>query len=354
MLRTHDLDYAIGGFRLGPLSLNVASSAYFVLMGPPGSGKSVLLECICGLKAPRAGRVLIDGEDVTGRAPGARDIAYVPQDYALFPHLSVEGNIAFGLRARGVARADAARRVGHVAEALAIAHLLPRRVAGLSGGERQRVALARALVLEPKVLLLDEPVSALDEATRQDVCAQLLEAHRRFGLTTVHVSHNREEAYSLADAAGILNAGALVQTGSMEELLRRPRTAFVARFMRCENLLEGRSIGAAGTRTRIAVAVEILEVEGAVRDAATLVIRPEDIELAGQAPPWACNELTLTLTRTRNFGTHTRLELAGAFALIAHVPPAAAAGLRAGERVRVRIAPERIHVLPAHGGHAPM
>ena len=343
MLRANDLEYAVGAFTLGPLAIDVAPGEYFVLMGPAGSGKSVFLECVCGLRQPRAGRIAIANEDVTARAPGARAVAYVPQDYALFPHLDVARNIAFGLRVRGMGAAEAAGRAAETAAALGITHLLGRRTAGLSGGERQRVALARALVLKPRVLLLDEPVSALDEATRQEICAQLLAIHREFALTTIHVSHNQEEACTLADKAGIMNAGALVQTGSMEELLRRPQTEFVARFMRCENLLRGRA--AAGGATHVAIGAETIRVAGAPSGDVTLVIRPEDVQVSAGPRAGGQNEFAMTLARARSFGGFTRLELAGAFPLVAHVPRGAALTLDPGAQVRVHVPPERIHVI---------
>jgi molybdate/tungstate transport system ATP-binding protein len=346
VIRAENLSLTINAFTLGPLSLDIPSGEYFVLMGPAGSGKSVFLECLCGLKRFQTGRVMIGGADVTDRAPGNRPVAYVPQDYALFPHLSVERNIAFGLRAHGRPAIEARRRAAETAKVLGIEHLLSRATAGLSGGERQRVALARALVLEPTVLLLDEPVSALDEATRQDVCAQLLAIHRRFALTTIHVSHNQEEACTLADRAGVLSGGTLVQTGTMEDLLRRPRSVFVARFMRCENLLAGRAADdGGGELVRVAVDGEIFHVPGARRGALTLVIRPEDIEVRPNDAPRTINDFSLTLVRARSFGSYVRLEFTGAFPLVAHVQPAAVAALAPGRPVRVHIPPERIHVL---------
>jgi ABC-type sugar transport system ATPase subunit len=233
MIRTEEISFHVGTFQLERLSIDIAKGEYFVLLGPPGSGKTIFLECLCGLKRLASGRIYIDERDVTDLEPRARGIGYVPQDYALFPHLSVERNIAFGLRVRG--RTEA--KVGETAELLDIRHLLSRRIDGLSGGEKQRVALARALVLQPKILLLDEPVCALDEVTRQEVCAQLLGIQRRLGLTTIHVSHNLEEAFSVADRAAILRKGVLQQAGTLDELLCKPSSEFVARFMRCEKRL---------------------------------------------------------------------------------------------------------------------
>ncbi len=240
MIRTEEISLRLGEFELKRLSIEVAKEEYFILLGPPGSGKTIFLECLCGLKRVDSGRIFIDGRDVTNLEPRARGIGYVPQDYALFPHLSVERNIAFGLNVRGQPQ----EKITGTAEMLGISHLLSRGIDGLSGGEKQRVALARALVLQPKILLLDEPVCALDEVTRQEVCAQLLAIQRKLGLTTIHVSHNLEEAFSVADRAAILHQGLLQQAGTMDELLRKPNSDFIARFMRCEKRLASENNGA--------------------------------------------------------------------------------------------------------------
>ena len=237
MIRTDEISFSIGTFELQRLSINIAKGEYFILLGPPGSGKTIFLECLCGLKKIASGRIYIDEHDVTNIEPRARGIGYVPQDYALFPHLSVEQNIAFGLRIRGCQGKETQTKIIETTEMLDIQRLLPRRIHGLSGGEKQRVALARALALQPKVLLLDEPVCALDEVTRQEVCSQLLGIQRRLGLTTIHVSHNLEEAFTVADRAAILNDGVLQQVGHLDELVNKPNSDFVARFMRREKRL---------------------------------------------------------------------------------------------------------------------
>jgi ABC-type sugar transport system ATPase subunit len=242
MIRTEEISFSIGTFQLQRLSINIAKEEYFILLGPPGSGKTIFLECLCGLKKIDSGRIYIDERDVTNIEPRARSIGYVPQDYALFPHLSVEQNIAFGLRVHNRKRTEIRTKTIQTAELLGIQRLLSRKIHGLSGGEKQRVALARALVLQPKVLLLDEPVCALDEVTRQEVCAQLSSIQRRLGLTTIHVSHNLEEAFTVADRAAILNVGVLQQVGRMDELVSKPRSEFVARFMRREKHLSYRQI----------------------------------------------------------------------------------------------------------------
>lgn len=203
-----------GAFTVSEVSFVVRAGAYFMLMGHTGAGKTLLLKAICGLHPLIAGRVCIGGTDVTACEPRARRIGYVPQESALFPHLDVRANIAFALDQCGIGGREAGACVEAMAGELGIAPLLARRIRGLSGGERQKVALARALVRRPRLLLLDEPVSALDEQTRREICALLKRVHVAHGLTTVHICHNRSELEQLGDAVAVVNAGRLV---SVEE-----------------------------------------------------------------------------------------------------------------------------------------
>ena len=348
MIRAENISFGIGTFQLQGLSIEIARGEYFVLLGPPGSGKTIFLECLCGLKKIQSGHLHIGDREVTNLEPRTRGIGYVPQDYALFPHLSVEQNIAFGLRAHGHARTD----VTAMANLLGIRHLLARRTEGLSGGEKQRVALARALVLEPKVLLLDEPVCALDEVTRQEVCAQLLVLHRQLGLTTIHVSHNLEEAFSVADQAAILHQGVLQQVGSLDNLLRKPKSEFVARFMRCENIFEARVIGqdASNASTRVNLKALELELPGCHSGNVLFMIRPEDVQVHPGSVPLDQGENTFsaTLVRSRDCGGYVRAELAGPVNLIAHMTHGAFARLKTEHQatVAVQIGRQHIHVLP--------
>ena len=351
MIRTDQLSFKIGDFQLNQVSIEVPQGEYFVLLGPPGSGKSVFLECLCGLAQIVSGQIHIDGKDVTNIEPRTRGIGYVPQDYALFPNLSVEQNIAFALRVRGCSREAITRKVTQTAGMLGIGHLLKRRVHGLSGGEKQRVALARALVTEPKVLLLDEPVSALDEATRQDVCAQLHLIQRRLGLTTIHVSHNFEETFSVADRAGILHQGTLQQVGSVNQLLRQPQNEFVARFMRCENIFSGEVIarGPQSTSTTVRVGGVGLVVGGEQQGRIKFMIRPESILVAGKLHSDAVdNKLRVKLNRSCDCGNYVRMELKGPLHLVAHLSHTAFAELKAkpqSDLIAV-LHPENIYVFP--------
>lgn len=243
MIETTNLSYRIGDFHLRDISLKIGEGEYFVLLGKPGSGKSILLECICGLRRVSAGTIRIGGKDVTYAEPRDRCVGYVPQDYALFPTKRVRDNIIFGLRVRGISHNEIEDRIDNIAGLLNIKYLLDRMIPGLSGGEQQKVALARALIIQPKVLLLDEPVSALDEATRETVCMELKHIQRETGTTTVHVSHNFEETRIVADRVGILNNGRLVQVGTPDEVFNRPADADIASFLRAGNILRGSTEG---------------------------------------------------------------------------------------------------------------
>lgn len=241
MIRAEGLSLSLEGFRLEGIDAAVGAGESFFLLGPSGAGKTLLLEALLGLRRPDAGRVLLDGRDVTALPPEERRIAYVPQDLALFPHLSVRDNILFGLSARGRPPADAPSRLDRWTELLDLGGVLRRSDARtLSGGERQRVALARALVTEPRVLFMDEPFSALDAPLRRRLQTEFRELQRGIGLTLVQVTHDPEEAFLMADRVAILMSGRLEQTGPPGELYNRPANLRVARFLMLQNLFPGR------------------------------------------------------------------------------------------------------------------
>ena len=226
-----DKRYPNGYVAARELSLDVRDGELLVLVGPSGSGKSTVLRLIAGLERPTGGRVLIDGRDVTALRPQDRDVAMVFQSYALYPHMTVRENMAFGLRIRRQSPADIERRVGTVADSLGLAHLLDRKPAQLSGGQRQRVALGRAIVREPKAFLFDEPLSNLDAQLRVDTRAELARLHRRLGATMVYVTHDQVEAMTLGTRVAVLKDGILQQVAPPMELYRRPQNQFVAGFI---------------------------------------------------------------------------------------------------------------------------
>ena len=213
MISVEGLRVRAGAFLLEGVNLEVPEGGYGVLMGRTGGGKTTLLETICGLRRPEAGRIVLGGRDVTGLPPAERGVGYVPQDRALFSTFTVREHLAFALRLRGRPEVEIDRRVVELAGRLGLERLLDRKPAGLSGGEAQRVALGRALAAAPRVLILDEPLTALDEETREEMFALLEEVRRGMGVTTLHVTHSRREALRLGDRLFVLEAGRVRPTG---------------------------------------------------------------------------------------------------------------------------------------------
>jgi ABC-type Fe3+/spermidine/putrescine transport system ATPase subunit len=268
------------------VSLEVAPGEFVTLLGPSGCGKTTLLRMIAGLETAGAGQVLLGGRDVTAEPPHRRPVNTVFQHYALFPHRDVAGNVAFGLEMAGRARAEIEDRVRRALDMVRLSGMETRRVDQLSGGQRQRVALARAVVLEPEVLLLDEPMSALDRKLREEMREEVRSLHQRLGTTFVFVTHDQEEALALSDRVAVMNAGVIEQIGPPSEIYDAPRTRFVAEFLAVRNLLgaevqEADEAGAtlrtrgglvlrsaargfvAGTRVWVGVRPERLRFEGA-------------------------------------------------------------------------------------------
>src|SRR3954447_8427020 len=229
-----------GGFAAGGgVSFAVADGEFFAMLGPSGSGKTTCLRLIAGFDEPDGGEILIHGRPVRGVPPYERPVNTVFQDYALFPHLSVLDNVAYGLMVRGVPKRERYRRAEEMLALVALPGLGARRPAQLSGGQRQRVALARALVLEPEVLLLDEPLGALDLKLRQQMQVELKALQRKVGITFVYVTHDQEEALHLSDRMAVMRGGVIEQVGAPGEVYEEPRTAFVAGFVGASNLISG-------------------------------------------------------------------------------------------------------------------
>jgi ABC-type sugar transport system ATPase subunit len=274
--------FAGGHYALRDVSLDVSDGERLVIVGPSGSGKSTVLRLIAGLDAPTAGRILIDGQDVTAQPPQQRDVAMVFQSYALYPHKSVRDNLAFGLRMRGRSASEIAARVAEVAAMLELDGLLDRRPHQLSGGQRQRVALGRAIGREPRAFLLDEPLSNLDPALRTSTRAELARLHRRIGTAMVYVTHDQEEAMTLGTRIAVMRDGRVEQIGAALEVYDRPANTFVASFvgapamnlLRCEySDVDG------GTLCSNAIRVRDAAVPPFARGPLTLGVRPQDIAL---------------------------------------------------------------------------
>jgi putative spermidine/putrescine transport system ATP-binding protein len=270
------------------VSLRVERGEFLTLLGPSGSGKTTILMCIAGFVAPTAGAILLDGKDITPLPPERRDFGMVFQGYALFPHMTVAENVAFPLRVRKLSAADREAKVRAALDLVQLQGFAERLPRQLSGGQQQRVALARALVFDPALLLLDEPLSALDKKLRAELQEELKALHRRVGRTFVNVTHDQEEALSLSDRVAILNHGKLIQEGAPAHLYEQPRTRFVADFLGKSNFLQGEVresvpggfvIGAGATRIVQAVAENHRPAHGS---RVLLSLRPEKITLMAE------------------------------------------------------------------------
>jgi len=272
-----------GGVALHGVSLTIDDGELMVLVGPSGSGKSTVLRLIAGLDSPSAGRVLLDGEDVSHLPPQDRDLAMVFQSYALYPHLTVRQNLSFGLRMRRVAAGEVAARVARVSTTLGIDQLLDRKPSQLSGGQRQRVALGRAIVREPRAFLFDEPLSNLDPALRGDTRAELALLHRRLGTTVVYVTHDQEEAMTLGTRIAVMRNGRIEQVGAPLEVFREPANTFVAGFVGSPpmNLLPGDRLPSLSTDTDVILGLRPHDVALGPPNQGTVTARVRVIEPLG-------------------------------------------------------------------------
>ncbi|KAA2252541.1 ABC transporter ATP-binding protein [Solihabitans fulvus] len=322
---------------LDGLDLAIAPGELVALLGPSGCGKTTALRVLAGLEQVDAGEVLVDGGDVTGVPANKRDMGMVFQSYSLFPNLAVRDNVAFGLRLRGVAAATRRRRAQELLELVGLdshGHRYPHQ---LSGGQQQRVALARALAIEPRVLLLDEPLSALDAQVRTQLRDEIRRLQLRVGITTLFVTHDQEEALSIADRVGVMRSGRLEQCDTPAELYQRPATAFVAEFVGTMNhvpgVVAGQEVVVAGHRLTLA------EPAGA-RDGqlVKVLLRPESVTLTAEADGQA-------LVSDRSFrGAVTRVTatLPDGTTLLADLPSVTAADLQPGAQAAVRFAPQPV------------
>ncbi|MFC7215805.1 ABC transporter ATP-binding protein [Saliphagus sp. GCM10025334] len=295
------------------IDLEVEDGEFLVILGPSGCGKTTALRLIAGLERPSEGSIYFDGERVNDYSPSDRNVAMVFQNYALYPHMTVQGNIAYPLKVRGVAPGERDRRIEEVTTLLHIEDQIDKRPAALSGGQRQRVALARAIVREPSVFLLDEPLSNLDAKLRQEMRSELKRLQNELEITTIYVTHNQEEAMSMADTVVVMNRGTIQQISPPAELYDRPRTAWVARFIGSPpmNLLRGNrrngsiDLGEAGNVDLEGITTDETTSEGAF----SLGVRPEDLSITTD-PPASGNAIVGTVDTVEPLGEYTLVNVA--------------------------------------------
>jgi putative spermidine/putrescine transport system ATP-binding protein len=334
------------------LDLDIRRGEFLTLLGPSGSGKTTTLMMLAGFESPTAGEIMLDGKPITGTPPHKRNFGMVFQNYALFPHLTVAQNVAYPLTVRKVPKAEADRRVARALEMVRLQGMDARLPAQLSGGQQQRVALARALVFEPQLVLMDEPLGALDKQLREHMQIELKELHRQLGVTFVYVTHDQGEALTMSDRVAVFNDGAIQQIDAVDRMYEAPANRFVAGFIGDSTSLRGtvRAAHAEGGREHCGIVLTDgrvltgLNVNGAkVGDAVEACIRPERIATHTQAPSERGNVLQGQVRNVIYFGDHLRLLCAigeGQADATVKLPLSAPATPRPGDAVWLELAPE--------------
>jgi putative spermidine/putrescine transport system ATP-binding protein len=338
------------------LDLDIQRGEFLTLLGPSGSGKTTTLMMLAGFESPTDGDILLDGKPITRTPPHKRHFGMVFQNYALFPHLTVGQNVGYPLSVRGASKAEQAQRIARALDMVRLAGMAGRLPAQLSGGQQQRVALARALVFEPKLVLMDEPLGALDKQLREHMQIELKELHRQLGVTFVYVTHDQGEALTMSDRVAVFNDGAIQQVDGVERIYEAPANRFVAGFVGDNTTLAGtvRAAPIDNTSERCGVAlpdgrtITGVNVNGAgVGAAVEACIRPERIALHRRAPPDRANLLQAQVAGVIYFGDHQRLLCSlgdGQPAATVKLPLAADAALQPGDGVWLELPPELTRV----------
>jgi spermidine/putrescine transport system ATP-binding protein len=327
---------------LDDVSIQIRKAEFFTLLGPSGCGKTTLLRLIAGFEMPTSGTILLDGADITDLPPNRRPVNTVFQSYALFPHLTVAENVGFGLTMQGRPKAEVKARVAEMLALVKLEAMATRKTSQLSGGQQQRVALARALAPQPKVLLLDEPLSALDLKLRKEMQVELKRLQTETGITFIFVTHDQEEALTMSDRIGVMSAGKLQQVGSPKEIYTRPVNRFVASFIGETNFLPA-TVVPGGVKLSTG---DVVEVATMAQGTVTLTVRPEQVRIVGAGEAWAISARVKFLVY---FGTdtHCHLSLADGTEVVARVqsPASGEAGIVEGSDVGLRFAPGAAQVL---------
>ena len=362
MIAVEEVSLTRGNFTLSRVSLKVPEGSYTVLMGPSGAGKTLLLECIGGFKKINGGTITVAGKEVTMLPPEKRSIGFMYQDYSLFPHLNVEENIAYGLKMKGIDSRERTDTVDMLLSSFSLSPLSRRYTGSLSGGEKQRVALARALATKPSALLLDEPFAALDPDARLSCMDEVKAIQKDHGLTILQVSHDRDEAYRLADQVVVIDKGVILQTGTPAEVFSYPNHPTVASLAGFENMLDGTTGVSEGGRTQLLIGKGSIFADGIFPGGARVLacIRARDIMLTDPAMvrdvPLNRIEGEVVSTVVTDQGYQVRF--ADPFSLTIDIPGNQLSKVyRPGDRVVALLAPEDVHIVrlpgsPVNGGSA--
>ena len=347
MIQLKNLCVDLGDFQLQDINLTVKEGEYFIVLGPTGAGKTVLLESIAGLYPVKSGQIWLRGRNVTRLEPEKRNISIVYQDHALFPHLSAGENILFGLKLQRRPKQELNETQDWLSHLLGIAHLLARSPDTLSGGERQKVALARALSTKPEVLLLDEPLSALDPENREGVQKELRQLHHQLRVTTIHVTHDFEEAIALGNHIAVLGDGCIKQVGTPEQIFRQPNSEFVARFAMARNIFAGEVVERADKSIVFRTEGTELAVVTDLRGKFHASVRPEDI-LVSPEPlrSSARNSFCGTITRIADRGStlYLTVNLPPDFACLVTRRSFEEMGLAQGQKVYITFKASAVHI----------
>jgi molybdopterin-binding protein len=349
MLRIESVSVTLGEFSVRDITLEIQPDEYFIILGPTGAGKTVLLETIAGIHLPQTGKIFLGTREITGLEPRERNIGMVYQDYMLFPHLTVEENIAFGLRQKKIPMGEQRTRINELCTLMEIGHLRARYPKTLSGGEQQRVALARALVLRPAILLLDEPLSALDGRTRERMHRELSRIRKHTRTTIVQITHHFDDVFTLADRIAIMRDGRIVQVGKTEDVFLHPADTFVAGFLGISNIIRGVA-ERAGNGVRIQPASgPSFSAASTITGGVVATLHPEDVILS-EAPfrSSARNCLPGNVTEVIPSGSTVRVVLDTGFLLTALLTRESCRDLdlKPGSRVYATFKATAVHVIP--------
>ncbi|PWR69730.1 ABC transporter ATP-binding protein [Methanospirillum lacunae] len=348
MLRIENVSLTLGDFQLKSLFLHIENPEYWVIIGPSGAGKTILLEMIAGIHKPASGRILFEGNDITHDQPKDRNIAMMYQDLMLFPHLTVKENILFSVKIRRAYNVDTEAKISDLISILGIGHLMDRNPDTLSGGEAQRIALARALIQKPRLLLLDEPLSALDSMTRERLRQEIRKIHEHLKIPIIHITHHFEDVYALAEKVAIMQDGTIVQTGKPEDVFAHPCTPYVAQICGTENIFRGEAIPD-GTGSILNLGDLQIRISAQHRGPVVAVLRSEDIIISIQPfKSSARHTLQATVTELIPSGPFIRVVLDTGIRMIAIVTRTSSEelSLMPGDEVFVTFKESALHVIP--------